>query len=71
MPTGGVPYGYRIGDDRRLDVVEEQAEVVRRIFDMYINEGMGSHSIAVRLTDEGIPTQTGKLLCYSDPSCWP
>ena len=62
VPTGGVPYGYRIGDDRRLDVVEEQAEVVRRIFDMYINEGMGSHSIAVRLTDEGIPTQTGKLL---------
>ena len=48
VPTGGVPYGYRIGDDRRLDVVEEQAEVVRRIFDMYINEGMGSHSIAVR-----------------------
>ena len=43
-------------------MVEEQAEVVRRIFDMYINEGMGSHSIAVRLTDEGIPTQTGKLL---------
>ena len=43
VPTGGVPYGYRIGDDRRLDVVEEQAEVVRRIFDMYINEGMGSH----------------------------
>ena len=23
---------------------------------------MGSHSIAVCLTDEGIPTQTGKLL---------
>ena len=62
VPTGGVPYGYRIGDDGRLEVVEEQAEVVRRIFDMYINEGMGSHSIAVRLTDEGIPTQTGKLL---------
>ena len=62
VPTGGVPYGYRIGDDGRLDVVEEQAEVVRRIFDMYINEGMGSNSIAVRLTEEGIPTQTGKLL---------
>ena len=62
VPTGGVPYGYRIGDDGRLDVVEEQAEVVRRIFDMYINEGMGSHSIAVRLTDEGVPTQTGKML---------
>ena len=35
---------------------------MRRIFHMYIHEGLGSPSIAVRLTDEGIPTQTGKLL---------
>ena len=61
-PTGGLPYGYRIGDDGRPEVIEEQAEVVRRIFHMYVHEGMGSPSIAVRLTDEGIPTQTGKLL---------
>ena len=46
----------------RPEVVEEQAEVVRRIFHMYVHEGMGSPSIAVRLTDEGIPTQAGKLL---------
>ena len=62
VPTGGLPYGYRIGDDGRAEVIEEQAEVVRRIFHMYVHEGMGSPSIAVRLTDEGIPTQTGKLL---------
>ena len=62
MPTGRLPYGYRIGDDGRSEVVEEQAEVVRRIFHMYVHEGMGSPSIAVRLTDEGIPTQAGKLL---------
>ena len=62
VPTGGLPYGYRIGDDGRPEVVEEQAEVVCRIFDMYVNEGMGSPSIAVRLTDEEVPTQTGKLL---------
>ena len=62
MPTGGLPYGYRIGDDGRPEAVEEQAEVVRRIFHMYVHDGMRSHSIAVRLTEEGIPTQTGKLL---------
>ena len=62
VPTGKLPYGYRIGEDGRPEVVEEQAEVVRRIFQMYVHEGMGSPSIAVRLTDEGIPTQTGKLL---------
>ncbi len=62
VPTGGVPYGYRIGDDGRFEVIEEQAEVVRRIFRMYVDERMGSYSIAVRLTDEGVPTQSGKLL---------
>ena len=62
VPTGGLPYGYRIGDGGRPAVVEEQAEVVRRIFRMYVDEGMRTYSIAVRLTDEGVPTQTGKLL---------
>ena len=62
VPTGGLPYGYRIGDDGRPEVVEEQAEVVRRIFRMYVDEGMRAYSIAVRLTDEGVPTQTGKLM---------
>ena len=64
VPTGGLPYGYRIGDDGRPEVLEEHAEVVRRIFRMYVHEGMGSHSIAVRLTDEGVPTQTGKQLWF-------
>ena len=62
VPTGGLPYGYLIGDDGRPEVVEEQAEVVRRIFRMYVDEGMRAYSIAVRLTDEGVPTQTGKLM---------
>ena len=61
VPTGGLPYGYRIGDDGRPEVVEEQAEVVRCIFQMYVHEGMRAFSIAVRLTDEEVPTQTGKL----------
>ena len=60
-PTGRLPYGYRIGDDGRPEVIEEQAEVVRRIFQMYVHEGMRAYSIAVRLTDEEVPTQTGKL----------
>ena len=64
VPTGGLPYGYRIGDDGRPEVLEEHAEIVRRIFDMYVNEGIGSHSIAVRLTDEGVSTPTGKLMWF-------
>ena len=61
VPTGKLPYGYRTGEDGRAEVIEEQAEVVRRIFHMYVDEGIGSYSIAARLTEEGIPTQTGKL----------
>ena len=61
VPTGGLPYGYRIGDDGRPEVIEEQAEVVRHIFHMYVHEGMRAYSIAVRLTDDEVPTQTGKL----------
>ena len=38
-PTGRLPYGYRIGDDGKPQVVEGQAEVVRRIFHMYVPEG--------------------------------
>ena len=64
VPTGGLPYGYRIGADGRPEVLEEHAEVVRRIFHMYVHEGMGSHSIAVRLTDEEVPTPTGKLMWF-------
>ncbi len=62
VPNGGIPYGFRIGEEGRFEVIEEQAEVVRRIFRMYVDERMGSYSIAVRLTDEGVPAQTGNKL---------
>ena len=62
VPMGRLPYGYRIGHDGRPQAVEEQAETVLRIFHMYVHEGMGASSIAVRLTDEGIPTQSSKLM---------
>ncbi len=63
-PTGGLPFGYRIGEDGRPEVDEDGAKVVRRIFRMYVHEGIGSHSIAIRLTDEGVLTQTGKRLWH-------
>ena len=35
--------------------MEAGAEIVRRIFRMYVHEGMGAPSIAWQLMDEGIP----------------
>ena len=54
IPAGRLPYGYRIGDDGKPEIVEAHAEIVRRIFRMYVHEGMGAPSIAWQLVDEGI-----------------
>ena len=56
IPTNNVPFGYRLGEDRRPVVVEAEAEVVRRVFRMYVREGMGAPAIAKQLNAEGVPT---------------
>lgn len=60
------PYGYDkivVKDGRRkchtLTPNPDQAKVVRTIFEMY-RDGYGSHKIARRLNELGIPTATGK-----------
>lgn len=62
------PYGYEkdvIMEGKKkchtLKIVESEAEVVRMIFDMYVNEDMGRVNIAHRLNELGIPTRTGAL----------
>ena len=62
------PYGYEktvIMEGKKkchtLKPVEAEAEVVRMIFDMYVNEDMGRVNIAHRLNDLKIPTRTGAL----------
>ena len=47
-------YGYKM-IDHQLYIVPEEAEVIKRIFDMYLS-GMGHESIARQLTNEGIPS---------------
>ena len=55
---GGIaPYGYQRNlpyDKHELIIDEEQAEIVRRIYDLFIS-GMGVKRIANLLTDENIP----------------
>ena len=61
IPVSNVPYGYRVGDDGRPEIVEEEAEVVRRVYRMSVNDGMGAYVIARQLTLEGVPmAKTGK-----------
>ena len=58
------PYGYRLADGV-LTVQEEQAEVVRRVYRLFLEDGRGTHVIARRLTEEGIPTPTAKGNAWS------
>ncbi len=67
---GNAPYGYRLVEGERLnrhkhhlfelEVVEEEAAVVRLIFDKYVNEWYGSQRITTFLNNHGYRARTGK-----------
>jgi site-specific DNA recombinase len=63
------PYGYEILNkgkrDRTLKINDEQAEVVKMIFDLYINEDMGTKKIAYYLNSLGIKAYFGDIWTYS------
>ena len=61
------PYGYEkdvIMEGKKkchtLKIKEDEADVVRMVFDMYVNKDMGRVNIAHHLNDLGVPTRTGK-----------
>ena len=59
--AGTVPFGYKFNETtQKLEIDDDQAEVVRLIFHLYANEKMGYHSIATHLRKLGIRTATGK-----------
>jgi len=55
--------GYTKDEEGNLVVVPEEAEVVRRIFDLYL-QGLGTYRIAKVLEREGIKTAAGKHKWY-------
>ena len=56
---GRAAYGYRNGEDGKLVVVEDEAEVVRLIFELYTKESMGMRRIVQHLNDRDIRTRRG------------
>ncbi len=65
--SGIVPFGYRKapaadGLPARLVVSQEEADVVRQIFDWHVDEGLSVRQIAIRLTEAGIATPKGKQI---------
>ena len=49
------PYGYIVNKRQEFEIVPTEADIVRRIYQLYI-DGWGYKKIANQLTDEGIPT---------------
>ncbi len=56
---GRPPYGYRVGARHRLELVPEEAVVVRYIYRLYLQEGMGIRRIAGQLNQENVTTRRG------------
>ncbi len=63
-----IPYGYErewIYEGKRkrptLAIVEDEAKVVRMIFDWYVNERIGAAKISKRLNAMGIPSRKGTI----------
>lgn len=56
---GRPPYGYKVGALRRLELVPDEAVVVRYIFRLYLQEQIGIRLIARRLNEEGLKTRRG------------
>jgi site-specific DNA recombinase len=62
---GGAPFGYRYVrrsdvSEARYEVVEDEAQVVREMFRRYTEDQVPIGGLARWLTDEKIPTRTGK-----------
>ena len=56
---GVAPYGYDKDDNKHLKPRVDEAEVVRAIFDLYVNEGLNQAEIVERITNRGYKTREG------------
>jgi site-specific DNA recombinase len=71
----GAPYGYRYisiqegGGQAHYEPVAEEARVVRQVFEWVGRERLSIGEVARRLTQEGIPTRTGKTM-WERTSVW-
>ena len=53
------------GDKRKLIVVEEEAKIIRLIYDMYVNDNIGMRKIGIKLKELGYVSKTGKPFAQS------
>lgn len=59
-----VAYGYKL-ENKALVINEDEAVIVREIFDMYLN-GIGKSTIAQTLNRKGVPTRENRKAWYTN-----
>lgn len=60
---GNAPYGYQTCKDEKGHTLKpdpDEAPIVQKIFDWYIEEKIGPYRIAQRLSEMGVPTRSGR-----------
>lgn len=58
---GAAPYGYRL-DNKKLVQNKDEAEVVKKIFDWFVNTDLGYNGVTAKLNREKIPPRKTKRL---------
>lgn len=53
------PYGYRL-EEKVLVIYEPEAKIVRQMYELYLNHGLGFFAIARQLNEQGIPSRHNK-----------
>ena len=59
ISIGNGLFGLKLTPENDLEIIPEEAAVIRYIFDAYVNEGLGSTRIAEALNEAGIQTRSG------------
>lgn len=57
-PLGKTPFGYGIGQ-AGFEIIPDEAEIVRKIFNLYTEENMGLRAVAAYLNQMGLRTRKG------------
>lgn len=60
LATGARLYGYRSQPGGAIEIVPDQAEVIRRVFSLYADDRLTTRQIAALLNAEEIPSATGR-----------
>lgn len=66
--AGTDAFGYKrvkVGKKTKLEIVPEEAEIVRAIFDLYANTAIGFSALATRINEMGMRTRVGNPFQYS------